>query len=293
MNKIIKKIIEIRNYLIYKRFDFLSKIDKSKLRVNEQADFVVSIASYPKRIHLLPSVFQALNNQTAVPKKWILVLSEEEWPELQLPKPLNELIRRGLEIVWVRNNSFAVKKLVPVMKKYPKLGVITLDDDKIYHKSLIEGLINFTIENPNTIVGYMGRSMVRKNNQLKMLYREKGAANISTPSAQVYLIGWGGIYYPAGSLHENVFSEEGIHRIVPGRGSDIWFWAAALAHNTHQKCLGLPEKYHLGIPIPQNKKTEPKDTPGLEVMEQRFQDTIDFFNIREKLNSTLPNTNIE
>ena len=73
MNKIIKKIIEIRNYLIYKRFDFLSKIDKSKLRVNEQADFVVSIASYPKRIHLLPSVFQALNNQTAVPKKWILV----------------------------------------------------------------------------------------------------------------------------------------------------------------------------------------------------------------------------
>ena len=166
-------------------------------------------------------------------------------------------------------------------------------DFELDDKSLIEGLINFTIENPNTIVGYMGRSMVRKNNQLKMYYRENGAANISTPSAQVYLIGWGGIYYPAGSLHENVFSEEGIHRIVPGRGSDIWFWAAALAHNTHQKCLGLPKKYNLGIPIPQNKKTEPKDTPGLEVMEQRFQDTIDFFNIREKLNSTLPNTNID
>lgn len=94
-------------------------------------------------------------------------------------------------------------------KIYPKLGVITLDDDKIYHKSLIEGLINFTIENPNTIVGYMGKSMIKKNNQLKMYYREKGAANINTPSAQVYLIGWGGIYYPAGSLHENVFSEVG------------------------------------------------------------------------------------
>ena len=135
----------------------------------------------------------------------------------------------------------------------------------------------------------MGRDMVRKNNQLKMYYREKGTAYINTPSSQVYLIGWGGIYYPAGSLHENVFSEEGIHRIVPGRGSDIWFWAAAIANNTDQICLGLPEKYNLGVPIPQNNKTKPKDTPGNEVMEQRFQMAIDFFNIREKLNATLPN----
>ena len=292
MNQLIKKLVRLRNFLIYKRWDFISKINQIKLNTDPKANFVVSIATYPKRAHLLPAVFEALNQQTQLPQKWIVVLSEEEWPELKLPEYFNKLIKRGLEILWVQNNTYAVKKLVPVVGKYPNMGVITLDDDKIYHKSLIEGLINFTIENPNTIVGYMGRSMVRKNNQLKMLYREKGAANISTPSAQVYLIGWGGIYYPAGSLHENVFSEEGIHRIVPGRGSDIWFWAAALAHNTHQKCLGLPKKYNLGIPIPQNKKTEPKDTPGLEVMEQRFQDTIDFFNIREKLNSTLPDTNI-
>ena len=293
MNQLIKKLVRLRNFLIYKRWDFISKINQIKLNTDPKANFVVSIATYPKRAHLLPAVLEALNEQTQLPQKWIVVLSEEEWPELKLPEYFNKLIKRGLEILWVQNNTYAVKKLVPVVGKYPNMGVITLDDDKIYHKSLIEGLINFTIENPNTIVGYMGRSMIRKNNQLKMLYREKGAANISTPSSQVYLIGWGGIYYPAGSLHENVFSEEGIHRIVPGRGSDIWFWAAALAHNTHQKCLGLPEKYHLGIPIPQNKKTEPKDTPGLEIMEQRFQNTIDFFNIREKLNSTLPNTNIE
>mgnify|MGYP003564656077 CR=1 FL=1 len=104
-----------------------------------------------------------------------------------------------------------------------------------------------------------------------------------------YLVGWAGIYYPIGSLHEKAFNEEAIHRIVPGRGSDIWFWAAAIANNTDQICLGLPEKYNLGVPIPQNNKTKPKDTPGNEVMEQRFQMAIDFFNIREKLNATLPN----
>lgn len=289
MNQLIKKLVRLRNFLIYKRWDFISKINQIKLNTDPKANFVVSIATYPKRAHLLPAVFEALNQQTQLPQKWIVVLSEEEWPELKLPEYFNKLIKRGLEILWVQNNTYAVKKLVPVVGKYPNMGVITLDDDKIYHKSLIEGLLNYTIENPKKIVGYMGRAMVRKNNQLQMYYREKGTANINTPSSQVYLVGWAGIYYPIGSLHEKAFNEEAVHRIVPGRGSDIWFWAAAIANNTDQICLGLPEKYNLGVPIPQNNKTKPKDTPGNEVMEQRFQMAIDFFNIREKLNATLPN----
>ena len=135
MKQLIKKLVELRNLFIYKKWDFLAKINQTKLNTDPQADFVVSIATYPKRAHLLPAVLEALNQQTQLPQKWIVVLTEEEWPELQLPKYLNKLIHRGLEIVWVKNNSFAVKKLLPVMQKYPDLGVITLDDDIIYHKS--------------------------------------------------------------------------------------------------------------------------------------------------------------
>ena len=148
MNQLIKKLVRLRNFLIYKRWDFISKINQIKLNTDPKANFVVSIATYPKRAHLLPAVFEALNQQTQLPQKWILVLSEEEWPELKLPEYFNKLIKRGLEILWVQNNTYAVKKLVPVVGKYPNMGVITLDDDKIYHKSLIEGLLNYTIENP-------------------------------------------------------------------------------------------------------------------------------------------------
>ena len=65
---------------------------------------MVTIASYPKRAHLLPAVYEALNNQTTVPQKWLLVLSEEEWPRLNLPNYLNKLRSRWLKIVWVKNN---------------------------------------------------------------------------------------------------------------------------------------------------------------------------------------------
>jgi len=93
--KILKqKLAWVRNFLIFKKYDFLAKANKTTFRVNPEANFVVSIASYPKRAHLLPAVYEALNNQTTVPQKWLLVLSEEEWPRLNLPNYLNKLRSR-------------------------------------------------------------------------------------------------------------------------------------------------------------------------------------------------------
>jgi hypothetical protein len=52
--------------------------------------------------------------------------------------------------------------------------------------------------------------------------------------------------------------------------------------------LGVPTYYNLGIAIPQNNDTKPKDQPGTEVILERFQMAIDYFGIREKLLSILP-----
>ena len=87
-----KKMVFLRNLFIYKKWDFLAKINQTKLYTDPKADFVVSIATYPKRAHLLPAVLEALNQQTQLPNKWIVVLTEEEWPEFHLPKYLNKLI---------------------------------------------------------------------------------------------------------------------------------------------------------------------------------------------------------
>jgi hypothetical protein len=254
------------------------------------AGFVVSIASYPKRDPLLPAVFEALSRQTVKPKKWILVLSEEDYYQ-GLPNYLTKLEKFGVEILWVKNNPYAVKKLIPVIEKYPDIGIVTLDDDIIYHSSLLEGLITEANNSPNSIIGYVGKAMVRKDNKLQMYYREKTSASIKTPTEQVYLIGWGGIYYSPNSLDGKVLNMNAVHRIVPGRGSDIWFWAAAHATVNKQICLGMPTAYNLGIPIQILEQTKPKDTPGGNVMEKRFQMAIDYFEIREKLIAVLPNVN--
>jgi hypothetical protein len=285
----IKKLITLRNYLVYRKFDLISKINHSKLLTNPEADFVVSIASYPKRSHLLPGVFEALNNQTTVPKKWILVLSIEEWPELKLPFHLEKLINRGLEIIWVQNNPYSVKKLVPIIAKYPEYRVITFDDELIYGKFMIEKLIKCSLKHPKAIIGHVGKQLIQINGELKMFYRTKEGANFKTPSEQVYFLGGAGTLYPANSLDSKISDMEAIHKIVPGRGSDIWFWAAAVANGTEQICLGTKKDVNLYFAVPSTKSTKPKDTPGVEIMEERFKMAIDFFKIREKLLTNLPN----
>lgn len=204
-----------------------------------------------------------------------------------MPKHLIKLEKRGVEILWVKDNPYAVKKLIPVIEKYSKLGIVTLDDDIIYHSSLLKGLVD-KVKEGDYIVGYVGKAMIKKEGELQMYYREPKPADLSTDPNQVYLIGWGGIYYPPGSLDNRVLNMEAVHRIVPGRGSDIWFWAAAHAKGTKQVCLGVPIKYNLGIPIPQNEDTIPKDQPGTEMMEKRFQIAVDYFGIRERLLEVLP-----
>lgn len=290
MIKSIKQnLVILRNYLLYKKFDILSKVNQTKLAVNPNADFVVSIASYPKRSHLLPAVYEALNEQTKKPKKWILVLSEEEWPQFDLPTYLLKLVNRGLEIIWVKNNTYAVKKLVPVIEKYPDLDVITFDDELIYGKHVIEELVNCSLKHKNAIIGHVGKRLIQKNEELRMTYRASKDADYSTPSEEVYFLGGSGTFYPSDSLDQRVTQLDAIQKIVPGRGSDIWFWAAAVAKGTEQICLGTYTGINLYFSIPSTKNTESKDLPGVEMMEKRFQMAIDFFEIREKLLATLPN----
>lgn len=288
-NKIIKNLVYLKHLAIYKKWNFFAQLSKAKFRINPDAQFVVSIASYPKRAHLLPAVFEALNTQTTVPKKWILVLSEEEWPDLTIPNYLNKLVKRGLEIIWVKNNTYAVKKLVPVIEKYPKLGVITFDDELIYGKYVIEKLVQNSNTNKGAIIGHVGKQLVQKDGVLKMAYRDNNNADLKTPSSQVYFLGGSGTYYPANSLDGTVTDSKAITKIVPGRGSDIWFWAAAVANGTKQICLGSTTDSSLYFAIPTTKDTEPKDTPGKNIMENRFQMAIDFFGIRDTLVATLPN----
>ena len=289
MNRVRKYALVARNWAIYRQHDFWAKSAKADLPSDQNSNFIVSIASYPKRIHLIPAVIESIARQRCLPKRLFLVLSIEDYPDKKLPDDIKKLQGRGLEILWVKNNPFAVKKLMPLYEKDLGLTICTLDDDIIYAPTVTENLVERAEKNKGSIVGCWGKSLYRRGTELSMWFRQPGPLKKDAPDESIYLLGGGGIMYPPKSLDRRFLDVTAVHKYVPGRGSDIWFYAAAKAANTRQICETSRHASRLWIPIPQNRQTQPRERPGTEELENRFQQTVDFFGIREKLISELPN----
>lgn len=278
----------LRNYAVYLQHAFWAASARGRFPLNPTSDFVISVASYPARIHLVPAVFESLARQTVNPRHAYLVLSEEDYPDERVPKGIEKLVERGVEIVWTRNNPYAVKVITPILARNSACAICTFDDDQIYGQTVLAELVSRGRKEPRTIVGFWGKALYRRGQVLRMMYREAEKADECTPSNRLYLIKGSGVFYSPDSLDQRVTELDAIHRIVPGRGADIWLWAAALAGDAKQVCISSKANSRMWIPIPQTGKTLPRDRPGGEVLEQRFQMAIDFFGIRDKLLRELP-----
>lgn len=236
----------------------------------------------------MPAVYESLARQKIQPRAAYLVLSEEDFPRREVPPGIRKLEDRGVSVVWSQENPFAVKKLVEVWGKNPGCSIVTFDDDFIYAPDLLPVIREQAQKRDRSVLGFVGKQLFRKGRELSMMYRERRPADEQSDPKRVYLQGGLGTWYQPGSLDERFINRQAFSKIVPGRGSDIWFWAAAVAADTDQFCLSPYTHSRMYFPIPQNDRTKPLDRPGRQILEERFQRTIDYFGIREKLIRELP-----
>ena len=125
----------------------------------DKYQIIVSLTSWKDRINelTLPKVlFRLFRQETNIQYKVVMVLSEEEFPlkEKELPKELvlfNKTID-NFEILWTYKNTKALKKLNPTINKYPNLPIITLDDDTLLEKYVIDDLYNLNKKYPDRII---------------------------------------------------------------------------------------------------------------------------------------------
>ncbi len=194
---------------------------------------IVSLTSFPDRIHSVHKCIKTLLNQTMKPDKVILWLTEDQFPnkEKDLPKELLELKNYGLTIDWCEN-IFSYKKLIPALQKYPNSIIITTDDDIYYAKDTIETLYNSYLKNPKSIHAHRCARLKIKNDQIsdiasRTLYTKK----FSKPSFLNRLTGCGGVLYPPKSLNKEIFNREFFLNNLKTH-DDIWFWASAIMNKT-------------------------------------------------------------
>ncbi len=185
-------------------------------------DFIVSLASYSKRIDTLHICLESIFSQTLMPKKIILYFDNTVSPS-DVPEKVLSYVKKGLEIKFVSNDIASHNKYFYTFQEYPNDIVITVDDDIIYDENTFLNLMQTHMKYPKcvcssrvTYIKFDESNNVTSYNDWISKYDK-----IIYPSKQLIAIGVGGILYPPHIFTKEVFNKEAIVKLAL-TADDIW-----------------------------------------------------------------------
>jgi len=194
---------------------------------------IISMTTFPGRIHEVPFTIYSLLRQTIKPDEIVLYLGYDKFKnrESDLPESLLHLTKCGLTIKWVKDlRSFT--KLLPALSDYPDDIVVTADDDIYYNNDWLEKLCREHIVHPRDIICHRVHRVSFFSNGRMMPYNSwPHQSAIADASYKNFLTGVGGVLYPPHCLHRDVTKVKTFQALCPF-ADDIWFWAMAVLNGT-------------------------------------------------------------
>ena len=186
-----------------------------KKMVERQNRCIVSLTSYPARFGKLPEVIESLVNQTVKPNKIVLVLTEEDRKKLtpELCKMEND---GKFEVIVAEEDLKPHKKYFYTMKKYPQYAIITVDDDIIFAKTMVETLLKGYQKHPDCVIARRVHKIVRNQFGFPRPYSEwvYECRTEKQPSMDLFATGGAGALYPPNILDVSEISPEEIKNIL-------------------------------------------------------------------------------
>jgi hypothetical protein len=236
---------KIFRFILRYVYGFLSTLFytfKKKDLNNVTNNIVISLTTFPDRIDKTWLVVESLLNQNYKPSKIVLTLSLKQFSGMEaLPKKLLQQQKRGLEILWADDDIRSHKKYYYVMKKYPKHIVVTVDDDFLYSKGMLEVLVKFSEQYPDCVIANLA---AQKNGNNYKDWKNLLFSRVE-PSKEIMQYGGSGVLYPPGILHSDALDKEKILELCP-LADDIWLNYMTILNE--KKIVKTDYKYYL-IPI--------------------------------------------
>lgn len=240
-NRIIRRVkIRFISYSKYqldkKRIDIkIKEMKEVGIKKHRHDKILISLTSFPARIHDVKYTIYSLLNQTYKPDKIVLWLGEEKFPnrDEDLPKEVLSMKKYGLSIEYCEDIR-SYTKLLPALNKYSDYLIITVDDDIFYPKDLVSKLYHTYTQNRNCIIANRVHGIVVQNGavapyskwNMEVINKEKSYKNFFT--------GVGGVLYNPELLSKQVFRKDVFMNICPS-ADDIWFNAMAVLNGTMTK----------------------------------------------------------
>ena len=143
----------IQNRVRYQEFGAIRRNDYETIQDMLRRKLIVSMTSYPARIHGLEPVLESLFKQNRKADEIVLWLAEEQFPgkEQDLPEYLTGLVKRNkLTIRWC-DDLKPHKKYFYAFQAYPNDLIVTVDDDLIYSRDMLSALHNSYLMYPDAV----------------------------------------------------------------------------------------------------------------------------------------------
>lgn len=205
------------------------------------SNIIISMTSFPKRIGTVWISIESIFRQSVKPRIIYLWLSKDQFGSKDnLPSRLLKYQKRGLVINFVDEDLRSHKKYHYIDDKIwtDKDCIVTIDDDIIYDKKLLERLIFYHNKFPQAIIcDYGHRILHDKFGELKS-YNDWGSIEqICIPVNDAFFGSGGGTLFPKNSLYKDLNNKELFMQLTPF-ADDIWLNCMAKFNGTKICCLG-------------------------------------------------------
>lgn len=194
-------------------------------------NFIVSLASYSKRINTLHICLESIFSQTLTPKKIILYLDNSVQIDA-LPVEITAFIDKGLEIISVSDDILSHNKYYYTFKEYPDDIIITVDDDVIYDENTFFNLMQTHLKFPYAVCSNRVTYIMFTSNCKITSYNDwiSEYDKLLYPSKKLFAVGVGGILYPPHIFSSEVFNKTNIKKFAL-TADDIWLKFMELKNN--------------------------------------------------------------
>lgn len=219
-NRFYWKLLYKVNKLILNLIYPVAQKNNCKVGTSESGPVIVSLTTYPGRIGQVWKTISSLLNQTLKPKKVILWLAREQFPDMQLPESVQRLTKRGLEICYCEDLK-SHKKYFEAMKQYPEVIIVTADDDILYPENHLEKLWRTHLEFPTDVICQWSHRITFDEHGEFMPYNDWPDNKREKASFATLAVGCGGILYPPGALNQEAFQKEELQKCALAT-DDLW-----------------------------------------------------------------------
>lgn len=233
---ILSGIYHTNNFLCW----YYHNIKKKSISSPEEADYVVSLTTYPARVGNVWRVIEMAANQRGIKEKYAicLYLMKSEFEGIDLPAKIKELQARGLTVKFNEENLKCHNKYFYAFRDYPEKTIVTIDDDLQYNHHSVSGLIKKNKEYPDCIIYNRGNRILKNEPYNNWPFVE----NLTCPQHDVFPTGVGGVLYPPHCCNRFVTDMEVIKKTCL-RADDLWLNFMSRLNHTKVVQTGLKSTY--------------------------------------------------